>query len=202
MPYRLTPRMLQSFRNDLTGFHGLFTGTRCSGWQLEELIWRAINSDPVTGHHALWREAGHDDQADIVVRINGRYIPLQIKSGKVTRPRGANHEVLTISGHRLTRFNGDFEAITEYLNHRPAEIISVSYRRLDDDQGLSHEYTMRHIDSEVLTGLLPENWEHRGTSYYQTNAHGVIFKLTPKMSWQIWWTIPEWLLEDGPTFII
>ncbi|MDE2759317.1 MAG: hypothetical protein OXH90_03325 [Paracoccaceae bacterium] len=202
MPYRLTPRMLQSFRNDLTSFHHLFTGSRCSGWQLEELIWRAINSDPATGHHALWREAGHDDQADIVVRINGRYIPLQIKSGKVTSPRRLNYQILKISGHRLTRFEGDFERITEYLNHRPAEILSVSYRRLEDDQGLSHEYTIRHIDSEILTGLIPENWIQQGTSHYQTNAQGVDFKLSPNMSWQIWWTIPEYLFEEGPTFII
>lgn len=63
--YRLTPRMLQRLHHDLKKYHDLFTGGRCSGWELEELIVNAIKADTQAQHHVRWREAGHDDKADI-----------------------------------------------------------------------------------------------------------------------------------------
>ena len=51
--YRLTPRMVQSLRHDLHRYHDLFSGGRCQGWELEELIVRAIKSDAQANHHPL-----------------------------------------------------------------------------------------------------------------------------------------------------
>ena len=69
--YQLTSRMEQALRQSLEKYHYLFDGGRCSGWELEELVFKAIQSDNTAGHHAAWQEGGHDDQADIRVRVNG-----------------------------------------------------------------------------------------------------------------------------------
>ena len=37
--------MLQDLESSLRKFHALFGGGRCDGWQLEELLVRAIQSD-------------------------------------------------------------------------------------------------------------------------------------------------------------
>ena len=194
--YRLTPRMLQYFRQDLERYHALFSAGRCSGWELEELIFRAIQSDNNAQHHAFWKEAGHDDQADIRVRTNGDTYPLQIKSGAI---RGG---FLTLSGHRLGRFDGDLGLITDYLNANSAEIISVPYRKIDDDNGRRHIYRMVYANVEHLTGLNVADWEQIGAAWTQTNEHGVQFSLRPSMSWQIWWRIPEGLLDLGNEIVI
>ena len=189
--YRLTPRMQQHFRQDLERYHALFSAGRCSGWELEELIFRAIQSDNRAQHHAFWREAGHDDAADIRVRTNGETHLLQIKSGAIK----AGH--LTLSGHRLGRFNGNLQQITEYLNNNNAEIISIPYRKVDDDAGRHHIYQIVYADARHLTSLQANAWQEHGKAWVQTNQHGVAFSLRPSMSWQVWWRIPERLLENG-----
>ena len=196
MMYRLTPRMLQHFRQDLERYHALFSAGRCSGWELEELIFRAIQSDNNAQHHAFWKEAGHDDQADIRVRTNGETHLLQIKSGVIKAGE------LELSGHRLGRFKGDLREITEYLNSRDAEIISVPYRKVDDDSGRRHVYRVAYGDVEHLTGVNANDWESAGTALRQTNEYGVRFSLHPTMSWQIWWRIPERLLEQGTEIVV
>ena len=110
MMYRLTPRMIQNFRPRFERYHQLFSAGRCSGWELEELIFRSIQSDNIAQHTLSGVKLGHDDEADIRVRINGDVHLLQIKSGRI---RAGN---LTLSGFRLGRFAGDFHAINDYLN--------------------------------------------------------------------------------------
>lgn len=194
--YRLTARMQQHFRHQLEQFHQLFSAERCSGWQLEEMLFRAIQSDNNAQHHAFWREGGHDDLADIRVRINGDTHLLQIKSGSV---KGG---YLTLSGHRLGRFNGDFRQITAYLNRNSAEIISVPHRKEDNEHGVQHIYRIAYVAVEHLTHLQPGEWKERGKTWEQTNRYGVIFSLRPSMSWQIWWRIPETLVEQLPEMVI
>lgn len=182
--YRLTPRMLQHFEQGLRRFHDLFSGGRCLGWQQEELIVGAIKADTQAQHHVFWKEGGHDDEADIQVRTNGDVHPLQIKSGKVSGGK------LTLSGHRLGRFNGDLRRITDYLNANSANILTVPYEQVDDDNGRTHIYTVSYVDVHHLTGLRVDKWVKRGSSYRQTNSYGVEFSLSPSMSWQIWWRVP------------
>ena len=194
--YRLTPRMLQYFRQDLERYHALFSAGRCSGWELEELIFRAIQSDNNAQHHAFWKEAGHDDEADIRVRTNGDTHLLQIKSGSI---RGG---FLTLSGHRLGRFDGDLGLISEYLNSNSAQIVSVPYRKVDDENGRHHIYRVVYGNVEHLTGLRANDWEQVGAAWTQTNRYGVEFSLRPSMSWQIWWRMPERLLEQGIEIVV
>lgn len=196
--YQLTPRMQQTLQQSLKKYHELFDGGRCLGWELEELIFKAIQSDSTARHYATWTEAGHDDEADIRVVVNNTEYALQIKSGTVKRG------YLELSGHRLGRFDGNLEDITEYLNNNSSEILSIPYRKVDDDTGRHHIYRIVYVDSTYLRLLAPTDWEkpNNRKSWRQTNPYGVIFTLHPSMSWQVWWRIPETLLEQMPEFTI
>lgn len=198
--YRITPRMRQNLEQSLTRFHDLLNGGRCDGWQLEELLVRAIQSDTRAQHNVFWQEGGHDDKADMRVRTNGEVHSLQIKSGRID---GKRDPKLVLSGHRLSRFNGDFNAMTDYLNNRgAANILSVPYERIDDERGRRHIYTVSYVDVEYLQGLEPDGWEERGASFYQTNYAGVRLSLTEKMSWQVWWRIPVDLIHKTEPIVI
>ena len=198
MPYRLIPSMLQNLRESLGTYHKLFSGDRCQAWKLEELTTKAINSDTQTQHHARWNEGGDDDNEDINVRTNEQTIGIQIKSGQV-RPR---KKILALSGHRFTRFKDDLHSISEYLNTRRIDITSVSYKKIDNQSGRQHEYTVRYIEIEKLTSVLPEKWEKHGSHFRQKNHCGVLFKIVPNMSWQVWWEIPLTQTEEANHFII
>lgn len=202
--YRLTPRMQQNLRQSLGKYHELFDGGRCLGWELEELIFKAIQSDSTAGHHATWKEAGHDDEADIRVRVNGEIYPLQIKSGEVKQLKSGSERKphLVLSGYRFGRFRGDLEKITEYLKRDESEILSVPYRKVDDDIGRHHIYQIVYIDSIYLRAIDTSQWEKHGSSWKQTNPYGVMFSLTPSMSWQVWWRIPLSLVDHSEEFSI
>ncbi len=186
--------MLQHFERDLEKYHQLFDGGRCSGWEQEELLVKAIKADTGAQHHVLWREAGHDDKADITVEPGGHLI--QIKSGKETK------DCINISGHRLGRFDKDFDKITNYLNAIEANIMSVRYRQENDDAGRKHIYQLCYLDVRKLKGIIANGWQKKGAMYIQSNNHGVNFSLHPSMSWQIWWKIPKSLFEETPEIII
>lgn len=194
--YRLTAVMQQHIEQDLRRYHELFSAGRCSGWELEELVFRAIQSDNRTQHHARWRQRGHDAEADIRVRTNGTEHLLQIKSGKVS----GGH--LILSGYRLGRFAGDLDLITEFLNGNNSEIIAFPYRDEDDAAGRHHIYRLCYANVEHLTGLRSDRWEADRNNFRQTNRHAVRFSLHPTMSWQVWWQIPVELLELGREMVI
>lgn len=194
--YQLTARMEQSFEQYLTKYHELFSGGRCSGWELEELILKAIQSDNNAQHHPVWREAGHDDKADITVQVNTQKHALQIKSGKLQKGH------LILSGHRLGRFNGDLLLITTYLNNINVEIISVPYQKVDDTDGRHHSYQIVYFSAEILKDLAENTWYEHGKVLKQINRHGVELSLRPSMSWQVWWKIPEELLVKGKSITV
>lgn len=200
--YRLTDRMKQHLRKDLRAFHGMFQGGRCSGWELEELFVRAIKSDTTAQHHVLWREGGHDTYADIVVRTNRADYPIQIKSGKIRNVREMGCSALVLSGYRLTRFDGDFELMTDFLNNLPAPIIAVPCKKTDEASGRVYTYSIAHIDKSALTGVNLDSWEERGARWVQTTSKGVLLSLTQKMSWQVWWHVPLDHIEFDARFRI
>ena len=203
--YQLTPRMQQALRQNLEKYHDLFDGGRCSGWQLEELIYKSIQSDNTAGHHATWKEGGHDDQADIRVRVNNEIYPLQIKSGEIKQIKSGNERKphLVLSGHRMTRFKSDFKAITEYLNEERADFLSIPYRKVDDETGRHHTYQIVYVEGMYLRHLNPDQWERVGSSSWkQINPYGVIFTVSPSMSWQVWWRIPLSLVNHSIEFSI
>ena len=182
--YELTPRMVQSFKNYLIKFHELFGGGRCAAWQQEELIVKAIKSDTQAQHQVFWTEAGHDDHADIRVRVNGGISPIQIKSGSIKNNK------LILSGYRLGRFHGDLEAITGYLNHVDSDVISVPYYQINGTEGRIHVYEICYVGILVLRCLQANEWGKAGNNYVQVNKYDVEFSIRPSMSWQVWWAVP------------
>ena len=201
--YRLTSQMRQNFRNYLVKFHDLLKGGRCSGWQLEEFLVKSIRSDNVAGHHAKWREGGHDTDADITVLSNRQIHLIQVKSGKLTE------YYLKLSGHRLGRFNGDVSEITQFLNNTRYQIISVAYSLKEDDRGRAHCYTIHYIDPEKMRIGADLEWKEvlnksrtKVSRYQLVNEYGVKFSLHPSMSWQIWWDIPLNVIDSEDEFCV
>lgn len=200
MYYRLTPKMQQEFRQRLGKFHDLFDGIRCDSWGLEELVYRSIQSDNTVNHHATWAGATHDDKADIRVRVNGQVHQLQIKSGKILKDGS-----LKLSGHRLGRFKGDFTLMTDYLNNIEYELLSVPYRRDEDEKGRHHIYRIVYIDRLHFGQLNPDKWEQygkAGKSWKQITEYNVLFTISSSQSWQVWWKIPNELLDMSEEFTI
>lgn len=187
--YRLTPRMLQNLENSLRKYHDLFSGGRCTGWELEELVVKAIKADTQANHHVKWKEGGHDFKEDIHVAINGESHSLQIKSGTI------KNNYLTLSGNRLGRYSGDLHKITSFLRNKKDHIISIPCEKIDNEKGRIYNYQLTYIDVDFIKGIDPKKWEQKGTQWIQKNAKEVEFSLRPNMSWQIWWKIPVSLLE-------
>ena len=196
--YRLTPRMLQRFERDLQKYHELFSGGRCQGWEQEELIVAAVKSDTTVQHQVFWKEAGHDDKADIKVKTNKTSYLLQIKSGQIIE----RDAYLKLSGPRLGRFKGRMEDITKYLNSNNANIIAIPYKKVDDKKGRKHIYQLSYIDVRLLTGLIPDRWKKIKKSYKQVNPQSVEFFVRPSLSWQVWWKIPLSKVEREELFVI
>ena len=193
--YHLTPRMTQRLWRYLDDYHKLFDGGRCSGWELEELIVKAIKDDTTAQHQVFWKEAGHDDKADIEV-INDKKYLIQVKSGQFDKVG------LMLSGYRLTRFASDFDKITDYLNNTPADCLAVPYKQTNGPKGRQHAYELHYIEKDLLQGVEADKWEEKGKQFVQTNASGVVFSLRPAMSWQIWWQIPKELLQENEGYIV
>ena len=102
----------------------------------------------------------------------------------------------------MSRFKGDFKAITEYLNEERADFLSVPYRKVDDDSGRHHIYQIIYVEGIYLRQLNPDHWEKVKSSWKQVNPYGVIFTVSPSMSWQVWWRIPLSLVQHSPEFVI
>lgn len=102
----------------------------------------------------------------------------------------------------MSRFKGDFKAITEYLNAERADFLSVPYRKVDDDKGRHHIYQIVYVEGMYLRQLNPDRWEKVKSSWRQVNSYGVIFTVSPSMCWQVWWRIPLSLVHHSPEFVI
>ena len=181
--YKLSDLMLQNLESNLRKYHELFQGGRCDSWQMEELVAKAIRSDFDKTEGVRWKGNGHDIGCDIMVNGN---IEIQMKSGKV------NGDRLTISGHRLGTFDGDMQGITDFLNTRKYTIIATPYKKTQDEMGRAHNYELWYIDSSLLHLEHAGLWQptSSGKAFTATNRHGVKMRITPSMSWQIWWDIP------------
>ena len=197
--FRLTDIMLQNFEKDLHKFHELFQGGRCQAWQLEELIAKSINSDFNYKDKAFWTGNGHDIDADIIV---GDY-KISVKSGKIKKATKQNPERLILSGHRLGRFDGKLDKITDFLNTNKYLLVAVPYYEKHCKHGKQHNYQILYIDANILKpNALTWNIQYskksstKITKYILTNEYGVCLSLNPSMSWQVWWEIPLSIISE------
>lgn len=190
--YKLTDIMLQNLEKDLKKFHELFQGGRCQAWQLEELIAKAIRSDFSKSEKVMWKGNGHDIGCDIIV--NDTY-EIQIKSGSIKK---AN---LLLSGHRLGRFKGNLENITDFLNKNTYLLVAVPYSVTECQLGKSHYYQIFYLKHGLLKIENYRNWQEQKKNFHYLNNQGVTFSIHPSMSWQIWWQIPISILADKSRLI-
>lgn len=166
--FRLSKEDKERIQSLLKEYHKLFPALKCRGECLEHIIARAIGGKVL---------GGHDKHSDI--KVNDSYI--QIKSGVIST------DTLTISGHRLTRFRGDFSEINKFLSEVETVIISISSRKE------SFDYIIYEIEPSLLKPS--REWERKGKSFYQVNSNSVRLSISPSMSWQIWWRIPLKILN-------
>ncbi len=71
-------------------------------------------------------------------------IEIQIKSGAV------DSKYLALSGHRLGRFKGNLQEITNFLNQNLYLLIAVPYYDKDCELGKSHIYQIFYLDTKML----------------------------------------------------
>lgn len=202
--YQLTSSMQHVLRRYLNQYHELFDSKGCSGLELEELIFKAIQSDRTSGLYATRREIRRSDQANIRVEVNGKMHLLQIRQGAIKRAGSgeARKPHLVILGPQLKHFKHDFEKITEHLNSSSSDILSVLYRKLQDDEGGHHSYQFLYVENMYLGQLNPNQWERAKLNWRQINPYGVIFTVRPSVNWQIWWRIPLSLVNQSEEFRI
>ena len=174
---KLYPIVTKNLETLLEQHHQLYKKIRCKAEYLEEIIVLALRSSDFA---VDWDPASHDKEKDIVVNSTDK---IQIKSGSFTK----TNNTITISGHRLGRFEGDLIKITNYLNKSSSDIISVFN---PDKTSKKNLYTVASISKEVLKGIKPDKWIKKNTTYTQTNSENVEFSIRISMSWQIWWQIP------------
>lgn len=202
--YQLTSSMQHALRRYLNQYHELFDSKGCSGLELEELIFKAIQSDRTSRSYATWRESGRSHQANIRVEVNGKMHPLQIRPGDIKRAGSgdARKPHLVVPGYRSKYFENDLKKITEHLNNSSSDILSVLYRKLQDDKGGYHNYQFLYVENMYLRQLNPNQWERAKSNWRQTNPYGVIFTICPPTKWQIWWRIPLSLVSQSEEFRI
>ncbi len=174
---KLYPIVTKNLKTLLEQHHHLYKKIRCKAEYLEEIIVSALRSSDFA---VDWDPASHDKEKDIVVNTKDK---IQIKSGTFQK----KNNTITISGHRLGRFEGDLIKITNYLNKSSADIISVFN---PNKKSKKHLYTVASIPKEVLKDIKPDKWIKKNTAYYQINSKNVEFSIRVSMSWQIWWQIP------------
>ena len=169
--YKLSKEDKKRIQSLLKEYHKLFPKLKCKGECLEHIVAKAIGGEVL---------GGHDKHSDI--KINNFFI--QVKSGEIN-----NKDILTISGHRLTRFKKDFSKINKFLSSVESIIISVPTKKKTFD------YLIYEIDPSILKPS--ESWTKKGKSYYQVNEKNVILTISPSMSWQVWWKIPIVILKNS-----
>ena len=151
--------------------------TRCSASELEFLIAEAFKR---TGSEVTLLPKKSKD-GDLIVSSHSKSSFVQVKSGKITRNSKSKEDVLTISGYRLGRFKEDLSAISNFLNAREGIILSVPLK--------DKKYHVSTIDFEMLK-VKKDKWNQVGKAFEQKNEHGVLLRISPSMSWQVWWYIP------------
>ena len=168
--YKLSKKDKERIQSLLKEYHKLFPNLKCKGECLEHIVAKAIGGEVL---------GGHDKHSDI--KIKNHFI--QIKSGEI------NKGILTISGHRLTRFKNDFTKINEFLSSVESVIISVPTKKKIFD------YLIYEIDPCLLKPS--KLWNKKGKSFYQVNKKNVTLTISPSMSWQVWWKVPIEILGSS-----
>jgi len=190
--FELSKITVKTLASSLTMYHGLFQHNKCEAKEMEELVAKAIDMDPQYTGSVNWRSGSHEPGSDIVVGST----KLSIKSGSIRK------DILTVSGNRLTKARGDFNVINSLLKSYVSDVvICLVYTEIDG------VYKVVYVDSSVFLYpseakcWLPAMSKKSGSisSYTWSPDNGLVVKVTPAMSWQVWWHIPIAICRVGPS---
>jgi len=181
---------MTSLKNSLTVYHGLFRQNKCEAKEMEELVASALDIDPMYTGKVDWKSGSHEPGSDIIIPNT----KLSIKSGSI------KNEILTISGNRLTKAKGNFNTINTLLRSYVSDVmICFVYEEKDD------KYQVVYVDSSVF--IYPDSakdWvgvmsKKSGsiTAWSWMPPNDMLVKITPSMSWQVWWHIPLKICRMG-----
>ena len=200
----LTPKMQQTLKENLEKYHDLFDSGRCSGWQLDELIYKSIQSNKTADYHATWREEGPDDHTNVRVWINGEIHPLHIRYGEIKKTWSGHQRKphVVLAEQSLVRFRGDLKATTKYLNEERADFLSVHYHTVDDNMGRYHIYQILYLEARYCGQLNLDQWKTAKSNWKQINPYRVIYTVYTNNTWRVWWQIPLSLVHPAPEFVI
>ena len=193
----VTRKTLQS---KLETYHGIFHHNKCEGNEIEEIFHDALDMDPKYAGKLEWTPNSHNPGTDITFLGNPPE-DFSIKSGKFSSKK---RNVLTVSGNRLTRAEGDLNDINALLKSYTSKCMICFVC----DKADGFKYQIIYVDSDKF--IYPDTakaWtaevskkSGKISSYVWTAPNGMKMKLTPAMSWQIWWGIPTNLCRFGPLF--
>lgn len=188
--FEMSPITTTSLKTSLTVYHGLFRQNKCEAKEMEELVASALKIDPIYTDKVEWKSGSHEPGSDIIIPN----IKLSIKSGTI------KDETITISGNRLTKAKENFNIINSLLKSYVSDVmICFVYEKKDDT------YQVIYVDSDVF--IYPElasDWKNvmskksgNTTAWTWTPPNDMLVKITPSMSWQVWWHIPLKICRMG-----
>lgn len=199
--FTMTTAMRREWRNLLCQYHAIVPGTRIESFAQEQIVTRAINADSSTSVKAVWTGRGHNTGADIKIyrstAVENPY-PLQIKSGQFTK-----NGILTISGGRMQRMNGNFADISEELETITCDTWSFAcVKPPSRKKGTpwvappEFEYHLLYLPKEFLRKSDPKEWRAHGKSHRQQREDGMEITVASGKSAQVVWKFPLSLVKE------
>jgi hypothetical protein len=201
MSFELSDISIQNLTNNLNLFHQIFKKCICKGEYIEELFQQCLEQDPVLTGKVEWKYGSHKSKYDIKIPTD----QISIKSGTITEGN-----LVSISGHRLTKLNGDLNEINKTLKSNVSNlVICCNFIPVNGKK----QYIIRYLDKEVFSypkfgsEWIPKSGKKNKskskiTLYEWTSPNGIYMTITPSMSWQIWRNVPLLLFRTGPSILI
>lgn len=179
-----------SLKDKFVGFHGILPRSHLTGGYLEDAVASSLNIDPELRDKVDWYPGSHNPKSDII--LNDKNIGISVKSGTIDKG------FLKVSGNRLSKSNGDFNKINALLTEYVSDImICFIYNNF--------KYSIYYVDREYFVYPTSANFwkpimgKRNGvvSEYLYNSPSGIIVKILPKLSWQVWWNIPLELCRVG-----
>lgn len=190
--FEMSEIVIKILEQKLIMYHGLFQQNKCEAKEMEELVASALDIDPVNAGFVDWKSGSHTPGSDIIIHNNNK---LSIKSGTIEK------NMIVISGNRLTKAKENFNIINSLLKSYISDVmICFIYNQINGC------YQIFYIDSNVF--MYPDSaksWKpivskKSGliSSWCYIVSNGMLIKITPAMSWQVWWYVPLNISRMGP----
>jgi hypothetical protein len=214
--FEIPKASVSRLENGLKMFHHLFKDNKCAATLIEELFVKSLRMDPKL-KDLTWKCGSHAQKADMTLPSG---LTISVKSATIDK------DILTMSGHRLTTNNGDFNKINASLKNNIADVMvcflhdekegtyqvfyidedvfqypnsARAWKPINKKVNLSHYIAAKDSTKGIAAAKLKFIEDINGLRFGWNASNGMSATVTPKMSWQIWWHIPTNLCRVGPT---